>query len=636
MGGPRRRTRRLGGIGEWTPEERAAWELPENLTVSEHADRYRVLDQRSAVPGPWRTDRTPYLREILDRFTEDGIEEIVLCTGTQVGKSEVLNNCLLYVVNQDPSPAMMVIPRAEDGQWIATNRIKPMIAGCPRALERWDERSGEKLEWQFWGMSFTLSGANSAASLASKPIRFLFLDEVDKYPPFLGAEGDPVSLAKERLKSFTGISKCVMSSTPTLESGAIWRHLRASDGQRRYVVPCPRCGAFQELLWERVKWPEDLTERLREARGDEAKIRAITQRVRDAAWYECGACGGVVEDDPGVRMEMLRAGRWEFVRPPEGPVRRIAYHLSSLYSPWLSWGQCAAEFLQSKDFPEKLRNFVNSWLAEPWVDASSNREIEDVLRKTGGNRRGEVPREAQLLTAGVDVQQDHFWYEVRAWGTGSRSWLVEYGRAETWREVEEAVVRRRYGDRLVNLALLDSGYRTDEVYQFASAFPEVCRPCKGASVAQKAPIVVSSIDRGRYGSLGLAVVDTVYFKNFISGRLKLPSDGPGAWTVFEGCPPEYAAHICSERLVEHQDRKTGKWVQEWRPTASHPLNHLWDCAVYSAAAAELLGVRYLQAQEEGAQPEERLREPEAMPGTRRPEAPAPRRPWVDARGWMRR
>jgi len=574
----------------------------------------------------------------MDHFGEDGgPEEVVICTGTQVGKSEVLLNCLLYVIAQDPSPTMMVIPRAEDGDWYAGNRVRPMVAKCPRAAERWDERRGSKLEWQFWGMSFTLSGANSAASLASKPIRFLFLDETDKYPPYLGDEGDPISLARERLKSFAGISKCVMSSTPTLESGNIWRHFQASDVQRRYRVPCPHCGEMQELRWDRVRWPEALTEAYRTARGDEGKTRVITQRVRGETWYECARCGARIEDRPEVRREMLARGRWGDVSPPQGPVRRVGYHLSSLYSPWLAWGDCAAEFLGSKDHPEKLRNFLNSWLAEPWVDVSSRRDVEDVLRRVGGNARGEVPREAQILTAGVDVQQDHLWWTVRAWGPGAASWLVDYGRAETWADVEDVIVRRHYGEHQVNLALLDSGYRTDEVYQFCSQHPEICRPCKGASTTQRAPTVISSVDRGRFGLLKLVIVDTIYFKDFISGRLSRRPGDAGAWTVCGDCPMEYAAHICSERRVRYQDRRTGRWVEEWQPTASHPENHLWDCEVYAAAAADLLGVRYLVGDPDEAP--ERVQAPRVAA----PSAPehssagerAPRRPWIDRRRWGR-
>ena len=43
---------------------------PPQLTVSQWADQHRVLGTRaSSEPGPWRTSRTPYLREIMDALS---------------------------------------------------------------------------------------------------------------------------------------------------------------------------------------------------------------------------------------------------------------------------------------------------------------------------------------------------------------------------------------------------------------------------------------------------------------------------------------------------------------------------------------------------------------------------------------
>lgn len=574
------------------PEEIAAWRLPERLTVSEHSDKYRVLRQ-SAKPGPWRTDNTPYLREVMDAFADSDIEEIVLCTGTQVGKTESINNALLYVIHQDPAPSMLVYPTVADAESISKNRLEVMFRACRAVKGRWEERRSTTLEMQFWGMFLALCGANSASSLASKPIRYLFLDEVDKYPPYIGDEGDPINLAKERLKTYTGISKCLMSSTPTVETGNIWTALTSSDDRRTYRVPCPHCGAFQKLEWQRVKWPEDLQALIHDAGGDKAKLRKASQKIRYATWYECSECGQRIADRPEVRMSMLRAGHWESEEPPDGPIRRVGYHLSSLYSPWVSWGRIAAEWVESYQFPEALRNFINSWLAEPWIDKAAKTTIDEVLAKRAANVRGEVPKDAKLLTSGVDVQKDHFWYEVRAWGVGGASWLVDYGRLETWRDVKEAIVDREYSGKLVNLALIDSGYRPDDVYDFCSIYGNVCVPSKGASARMLAPYTIASIDKDAHRALKLIHIDTSHWKNYIWGRIRKPVGDVGSWHIYADCPPEYAEQICSEQRVMTQDRRTGKITEEWRPIGAHAMNHLFDCAVLSAVAADIQGVRYL-------------------------------------------
>lgn len=65
---------------------------PENLSVSEWADKYRMLDSKtSAMPGPWRNDKTPYLKDIMDELRNYETEEIVFCKCTQVGGTELLD-----------------------------------------------------------------------------------------------------------------------------------------------------------------------------------------------------------------------------------------------------------------------------------------------------------------------------------------------------------------------------------------------------------------------------------------------------------------------------------------------------------------------------------------------------------------
>lgn len=571
---------------DWLPKERTAWKPPERLTVSEWADRYRILDTKgSAFPGKWKTDRTPYLREVMDQYNNPEIEEIVFCCASQVGKTETLLNIQGYIIDQDPNPALIVYPTIDLAEFASENRLQPMINLAPTLLEKYDKKSSDRLELQFVGMYLVLSGANSPASLASRPVRYVLLDEVDKYPAHSAKEADPISLAKERTKTFYN-KKIFMCSTPTIELGPIWQQYETSDLQKQYFVPCPHCGHFQTFKMANIKWPKEL--------------HNDPQRVRDAAFYVCEECGAIIEDR--YKAEMLRNGEWRALKQSTGRVRKVGYQLNSIYSPWLTFGDVATQFLDSKDFPEKLRNFVNSWLGEPWRDKASVMNSDIVLAKQWRHPRGQVPKDALMITGGVDVQMDHFWWEIRAWGERITSWLVDYGRAETWNELEEILINRRYKNAidqeyLVSLACIDSGFRTDEVYEFCARFADVCKPVKGSSKRLTAPFTVSNIDKSGWSGLKLWVVDTHYFKDFISGRLQKEPGEPGSWMVFQNCPREYAEHITSEQKVTEVDRKTGRVREEWKPISSHAVNHLLDTAVYSAAAAEIMGVRYLQPQE---------------------------------------
>lgn len=620
---PRRRRQSV----EWSDREKAAWQPPERLTVSEWADERRIMDSKSsAFPGKWRTDRTPYLREPMDAFNDPAIEDITICTGTQVGKTEVINNMVGYAIDQEPNPGLIVYPTLTLAEFSSENRIRPMIQQVPELKEKYDERGSARLELQFSGMYLALSGANSPASLASRPVRYVFFDEVDKFPDNSGKEADPVSLAKERTKTFYN-RKHVAASTPTFELGPIWQLLVNSDVIKQYYVPCPHCGHYQTLKLKQITWPDGVRD---------------PQVVQDTAYYICEACGFSIEDKH--KPEMLRFGEWRPVTYDKGKwldaeltnhrIRKVGFHLNSIYSPWLSFGDIAAEFLRSKDFPEKLRNFVNSWLGEPWRDKTVVRENSTVLANQSGYSRGVIPKDCLLLTAGVDIQLDHMWWEIRAWGERISSWLVDYGRCETWDELQEILVDRVYKDDLdnqyiVQLALIDSGYRTDEVYEFCAYHPDVAKPSKGSSKRMTAPFSVSKVEKAGWEGLKLWMVDTHYYKDLLDGRIRKPKDEPGAWMVFDGCPIEYGDHIVSEQKVTVVNRRTGQATEEWTPIASHATNHLLDCAVYSTCAAEIMGVRYLY------KPDEKQEAPsEASPPEQNEET---RSAWVPRRdNWFRR
>lgn len=208
----------------------------------------------SALPGPWRNDKTPYLVDIMDELTNYETEEIVFCKPTQVGGTEALQNMLGYVIMQDPSPAMIVYPTDKLAESISENRIEPMIKANRSLLKLYKETESSKLEMQFDGMYLTLAGSNSPSSLASKAIKYLFLDEVDKYPGSSKKESDPISLAKERTKTFRN-RKIYMTSTPTLSTGQIWKALMDCDVEKHFFVPCPHCGEMIELKFKTAEIP---------------------------------------------------------------------------------------------------------------------------------------------------------------------------------------------------------------------------------------------------------------------------------------------------------------------------------------------------------------------------------------------
>lgn len=518
----------------------------------------------------------------MDRFTDPLIEKIVLCFGAQIGKTETELNMIGYALDQTASPVMMVYPTDAIAKFASDKRVQPMIKSVKSINDKFDENS-KLLELDFNnGNYMVLVGANSPSSLSSRSIKYLFFDEIDKYPAFAGKEADPIKLATERTKTFVD-KKIVMVSTPTVESGNIWQAFMSANERRQYYVPCPHCGVSQVLKFKQIKWPDEHNDNV--------------DMIRDTAYYECEHCGEHIYDRH--KMEMLRRGEWRAVNESQSKVRSVSYHLSSIYSPWVTFGDVAYEFKNSKGTPATLMNFINSWLAEPWK-SSKTKSTQNMEFTQSNYPCGVVPDKAVLLIASVDVQLDHFWWEVRAYAPGVKSYLIDYGQASTWEDLEEIIINREYPSeygepRQVMKAGIDSGFRTDEVYQFCSRFPEVCIPLKGSSnhTTMAAPYTMTSLEKGVVGGLKLYVLNTDYWKDFIFARMIRPADEVGTIHLYKECPQEYSDHLRSEEKQEIRNVKTGAVTVQWKPLTSHPVNHLLDTCTYNAAVADIAGVKYL-------------------------------------------
>ncbi len=568
-------------VTEYQKEALKFLKPPEDITVSEWADKYRILDAKtSAMPGPWRTEQTPYLKGIMDEFNNYETEEIVYIKPTQVGGTECLQNMAGYIIQQDPAPTMIVYPTDKLAESISENRLQPMIKAAPTLKKRFLENESSKLELQFDGMYLTLAGSNSPSSLASKAIRFLFLDEVDKYPGASKKEADPISLARERTKTFHN-RKIFITSTPTLKTGHIWKAKEDADIEKHFFVPCPHCGEYIEFKWKQVHFPKE-------------EGMSLADRAEFAS-YVCQECGCVITDQD--KPDMLRLGEWRTVKQNTKFVRKVAFWMNTLYSPFVRFSEVVKEFLKSKDDPEQLQNFVNSWLAEPWEDTKLKTDADLVMERQTEYEELVVPDWAKMLTGGVDVQENCLYWTIRAWGSYLTSQNIAHGQAFSFQEVER-VMNLEYQmpdgtPMVVALALIDSGYNADLVYDFCVSNSDWALPSKGSSNPMLSHYKMSTVNKtdSRAFGMNLVLVDTGKYKDMIAGRMK-KKNGSGSWMVYAGCDREYAEQVTAEHKVNVK-MGNGKVKQEWQLKTSHADNHYLDCEVYALAAADALGVRSL-------------------------------------------
>ncbi|WP_195614847.1 terminase gpA endonuclease subunit [Intestinimonas butyriciproducens] len=575
----------------------------ERVPVSKWAEANRVLPDSNSIPGPWRNSVTPYLVEIMDAFSDEMVEEIIFVKPTQVGGTSAMENMLASAIAQDPAPAMCVYPSDDLAERTVESKLDPMIKSCKILAAKYRINDSKKLALKFTDMVVYLTGANSPADLASTNIRYLFMDEVDKFPGASKKEADPVSLAKERTKTFFN-RKIFMASTPTLKTGHIWKAKEAADVEKHYFVPCPHCGAFIELKFAQIKWPskEDVPES-----ADRAEM----------ATYVCQECGCVITDQD--KGKMLAAGRWKPVRQKTQHPKSVAFWMNTLYSPFTRFSDIAREFMRSKDDPELLHNFANSWLAEPWEDTKLKTNAEMVMERQTETPEWTLPPWTKLVTGGIDVQENCLYWTIRAWGDYMTSQNISHGQALSVGEVERIMnteLTMPNGEKvMVNLALMDSGDQTEDVYEFCALNSDWALPCKGTTT-MLSHYRLSTVNKAgsRANGMTLVLVDGGKYKDQIAARMR-KENGTGAWMVYQGCDLDYAEQVTAEHKIT--ERSGGKEVQRWVLKTSHADNHYLDCEVYAAAAADVLGVRNLYLQnrvEENAQEVKKRADPK--PDTR--------------------
>jgi phage terminase large subunit GpA-like protein len=569
-----------------------------DITVSEWADAHRVLPQKSsAEPGPWRTARVPYLREIMDALSANSdVEEVVLMKGAQLGGSEVILNLLGYVIDHAPGPVLLVQPTVELGKRFSRQRVEPLISATPRlgpkiAEKRSRDKRSSMLSKEFMGGLLVITGANSAVGLRSMPARWLLLDEIDGYPVDVDDEGAPIDLAEARQRTFAR-RKRVKVSTPTIAGiSAIERAYLASD-QRRYYVPCPHCGEMQPLEFGRLTW----------TKLDLPPSEAV---------YLCRACEERIENHQ--KTGMLERGEWRAEAESTDPLVR-GYHVSALYSPvgWLSWGQVASKFIEVKKNPEKLRVFTNTVLGETWAERGEAPEWERLFHRREPYVMGTVPRGGLFLTAGVDVGKDRLIVEIVAWGRGKESWSVDYGTlpgdtadlaAGPWPQLDALLARVFVHDDGVELPIrmlaVDSGYNTQTVYTWARKYPLnrviAVKGQPGGGVLIGTPTTVDITLRGKRPIYGYKVWPVVggIAKSELYGFLRLeePTDGgplPPGWCHFPEYDDDFFRQLTAEQLVTRKTR-SGFIRLEWERLPGRE-NHTLDCRVYARAAAALVGL----------------------------------------------
>lgn len=552
------------------------WLPPPDLTISQWADNFRrIPPEAAAEPGLWRTSRAPYQRAMMDAISDDNYEQIVMMTSAQIGKTEIILNILGYYIDKEPSPILVINPTIQMSESFSKDRLAPMIRDTP-CLQgkikdpRTRDSGNTLLHKKFPGGHVTLAGANSPASLASRPIRILLCDEVDRYPDSAGTEGDPVSLAIERTANFWN-RKIVMVSTPTLKETSRILPAYELSTQDEWEIPCPECNTYQVFSWQNIKY------------------KGLREPV-----MRCVHCGRDFSESEWKKNQSQ--GRWKS-RNHDAKIK--GFHINAFASAWASWESlCEKRDNAEKIGPEGLKTWINTVLGEPYEDKSYEVDTHS-LEAHRIEYGAELPDDVLLLTCGVDTQDDRFELEVLGWGLNNKTWGIEYkviyGSPEdnsTWTMLEDYLSRTWHyqdGSEIgLSITCIDSaGHYTDEVYKFCKTrlrkriFPIIGRGAYGK------PAVSNPSRNNRY-RIPLFTLGVSTIKGILFSRLAVEKHTPG-YCYFpadiRGYDEIYFKGLMSEKMLIKRDKGQTKITWEAVP---HARNEPLDCRVYAMGAFEIL------------------------------------------------
>lgn len=484
---------------------------PPKLTIDTWADNYRILSSKtSAEPGKWNTDRVPFQREVMRAISDKKTEKIVMMYGAQLSKTEILMNTFGFYADYDPAPVMFLMPTQKMAEDFATTRLNDMIQSTPQLRNKIieSEKSRDtKTQKEFSGGYIVLTGSNSATELASRPIRVLLADEIDRFPTDVKGEGDPLNLAIERTKTFWN-KKIVLTSTPTVKGESRIEQEYENSTQEEYYIPCPKCGTMQRLQWKNI--------------------------IFDGIGHKCEDCLEVSTEYEWKRN--MKNGEWIPGNNEIDSYLVRGFHINELYSPFSTWASIIKKFKESKGDVQLMKVFTNTALGETWEDKVEKMSFVDLERRRE-HYGCEIPDRVAVLTAGVDVQDDRIEVEIVGWGVEEESWGIYYkilmgspGENYVWEQLDRILnTEFSYSNgekiRVLCTCIDTGGHFTKEVYDYVKP-REISRVFGVKGQGGEGKAFIGKPSRGNSRGITLFPIGVNTGKETIISRLRI--DMPGA------------------------------------------------------------------------------------------------------------
>lgn len=510
----------------------------------------------------------------MDACSDPNIQEVVVMAGAQLGKTEAILNIIGYHIHHDPSPILVLQPTLDMAQTFSKDRIASGLLRSTPSLRdkvkdpRARDSGNTTLHKVFPGGALTIVGANSPSGLASRPIRLVLCDEVDRYPASAGSEGDPIALARKRSATFWN-RKIIMVSTPTHAGSSRIEEAYLKSDQRQFYVPCKHCEHEQTMEWRNVQWKDS---------------------DPDTAAYMCDSCGTLWTDSD--RRWSIRNGRWIGKTEYNGVA---GFAISGLYSPWTPLSDGVKDFYSVKKSPEQLRVWTNTYLGEPFVDAGE--QIDDFMLAERRESMPYVPEDVVLITAGVDVQDNRLEISIIGFARDDESYVLDhvtlYGDPSTpqlWTNLDSILNKQFETESGRQIAIRGScvdsgGHFTNSVYAY-------CKKNQGRrifaikGIGGEGKPLVGRPSKNNIAKCPLFPIGVETAKDLVFARMKIQEAGPGYMHFSDVLNEEYFRQLTAEKVMTRFHKGFKRRVYE----KIRPRNEALDCMVYALAAYGILGV----------------------------------------------
>lgn len=602
------------------PRRRPVWQWAED-------EREVSAESGSPQPGKWRNAYVPEMIEPMDCLSLDHpARNVVLKKSAHVGGSESGLNLIGSCIQDNPCPILVVLPTTDEMRKWVRLKLQPMIDSTKgvkakvRAQKSRDEDGSTTTFKRFEGGFLQITGANSSAGLQMISVRIVIREEVSEYPFDVDNRGDPVDLSEQRKQGWEGREKTVDISTPGHKGTCrITKRYDASDQRVRYL-PCPQCGTFQPLVWERLDReasppvyvcvhgcviPESAKPGMR-SRGIWIKTFLTDAEIAEGKTFP-----------KSFEPEQLEALGDRITGRVLLDGRQPGFAINALYSPTKGWQTLIKEWREAQGVDEKMRVFTQQVLGEPWEAKGEAPDHEKLFEARAAVAWRQIPPRALFLTCGVDVQGDRLEWGVYAWGFGFTATLIDKGVIEgdpncdpwtgPWKRLTEEVLEKTWPDmhgrkwRLDALGV-DTGYLTNACYRWVRQYAATGRVfgLKGMDGWRRPPLgspTKQDIDWAgkKLGAVLLWPVGTWDLKSehysalgkLLKGAAKETGEYP-LGTLFYGdtCDAFYLQQVTAEQLVTRKGRN-GATEQAWELMIGR-RNEALDIAVYARALAHQL------------------------------------------------